>query len=108
MEDQTHTILEEKEDVDGPKDPQDQIIAALTKKMGTRELICPITGSTTWTVGEYTTVLPALEDPAKSSVHLARRIPLAVVMCDQCGYTFFVNLMLLGLGREFGFEDAQQ
>ena len=105
MDDQTRAVLEE--DVDGPRDPQDHIIAALAEKMGDRRgLVCPISGPTTWTVGEYTTVLPAIKDSAKSSIQHARKIPLAVVMCDHCGYTFFVNLMLLGLAREFGFEGA--
>ena len=109
MNDNARAVLEEEteEEIDHLKTWQDRIIAALVEKMGDGGTFdCPITGPTTWTVGGYTTALPALEDPVQSPTQHSPRIPLAVVMCDCCGYTFFVNLVLLGLMNGLDSGDA--
>ncbi len=81
------------------------ILRAIEGKME-RSLDCPLHGATTWSVQEQTTALPALDDPRMPPYFHAQSFPLAVVICDRCGYTFFVNLIRLGLAEELDLPEV--
>ena len=80
-----------------------RIVAAINEKIGERKLVCPVSGHTnSWEVSISSGDLPAVESPGTSAVPGGPAFPLAVVFCKECGYTFFMNLVTLGLAEELG------
>jgi hypothetical protein len=83
------------------------ILDAINKKLGSRTLVCPISGDhSSWEIGEYSTAVPAIETPGENPVSSSRSYPLAVVICQECGYSFFVNLIILGVADDIGIPVA--
>ena len=87
------------------KQRNDTILRAINAKIS-RPLDCPLHGETTWSVQEQTTALPALDDPRAPVYFPTQSFPVAVVICDTCGYTFLVNLIKLGLAEELELPEA--
>ena len=79
----------------------DLIISALTKKLGNERLICPLSQDSEWNVEpSFATVFARTpEAPQLSSPDY---FPFAVLSCKGCGYSFFVNLVHLGLAETLG------
>ena len=65
---------------------------------------CPLSGDSNWSIFSGGLVFlrvvdnPATGDPADSVV------PLALVTCNTCGYTWLVNVVQLGLRSELGLD----
>ena len=80
-----------------------RIIIALEEKTVSGSLACPISlDQTSWTIQANSTLLPVVDEPGQSVKPGAPAYPLAVVMCNHCGYTFLVNLIALGIMNEEG------
>ena len=79
------------------------ITNAIAQKLGARTLICPISGpDATWAIQRQSTTLPALDQPGDAPSMRGPAYPLAIVVCEDCGYSFLVNLIKLGLADELG------
>ena len=77
------------------------IIQAIQGKLGSRTLVCPISGEdATWDVLTYSTLLPAVDQPGASVSLGAPAFPLAVLMCKDCGYFMLINLIGLGVAEQ--------
>lgn len=70
---------------------QDEAIDILNKRW-TQSRACPICGENNWAVGDELIRLWTSQ--------LKAAYPTAVVVCNTCGYTFFVNLTVLGIMPE--------
>ena len=85
---------------------------AISEKLGNRELICPISGDEAiWAIHVKTTTVPALTDPDDLRNPLEKAdsgFPMALVVCVHCGYTMFINLLTLGVGKELGIEESHE
>ena len=80
---------------------QQIVIQAINAKLGTRKLVCPISGdAAVWEVLEYSTSVPAIDIPGTLPMNLGPTLPLAVLMCKDCGYTMLINLIQLGIAKE--------
>ena len=89
-------------------DHRSRVIEAIVEKLGPRKLVCPISGeNSTWEVHRYLSSHPALEYPAQNPQQAGTLFPIAVLMCQDCGYTIFVNLIQLGLADELGIPVKQ-
>ena len=76
----------------------DIILEAINEKLGQRTLVCPISGAeATWQVEARMAAVRAVEDFPTSIAQNGSLFPLAVVTCQHCGYTIFVNLIALGV-----------
>lgn len=80
------------------------IIQAINAKLGPRKLVCPISGEgAAWEVLNYSTLLPAIETPPGTlPMNVGPTLPLAVLMCKDCGYSMLINLIQLGIAKELG------
>lgn len=78
-----------------------RIVEAINNKLGDRKLECPISGHTdSWGVNITSASLPAVDVPGSYAPPGGPVIPVAVVICQECGYTFFMSLVTLGLAEE--------
>ena len=81
----------------------ERIVSAINEKLGSRKLMCPISGDqSSWIVNTSTTSVPAITNPSGPVRPNSPTFPLAVLICQHCGYTLFVNLIQLGLAAELG------
>lgn len=80
-----------------------KILEAIGEKLRPRTLLCPISGDSNWGVNDRLTMAQLVDLPDK---RLQQALPLAIMSCKTCGYTMFVNLLLLGLGDEFGIKEV--
>ena len=84
----------------------DIILNAIESKLGDRALVCPISGDrVNWWVQEDIVVIPSAR-PSDPIVPSGGAYSMAVVVCSHCGYTFFVNLVVLGIAEQLGLEAA--
>ena len=84
----------------------DIILKAIESKLGDRTMTCPISGEeVTWWVQEDIVVIPSAR-LSDSIVPSGGAYSMAVVVCSHCGYTFFVNLVVLGIAEQLGLEVA--
>ena len=82
-----------------------RIIDAIKRKIGDRELVCPISGHTdAWGVDTSSAALPAVDRPGTFVPPGGPVFPVAVIICEECGYTFLMNLVRLGVADESGIE----
>ena len=75
------------------------ILRAIKSKLGKRALQCPISGEkANWQVENEIVSIRAVqllpESPSKGTY------PMATVICLHCGYTFFINLFVLGVAEQ--------
>ena len=87
------------------KNIRDIIVDALNKKLGERQLACPVCGAkddNTWDVQAETTTLLAHEDPSEPTHTAKAAYPMAVLICRGCGYTALMNLIVLGVAEQLG------
>jgi hypothetical protein len=95
-----------------PFDPQtfQLILARITERLQALGRgpapVCPICGTSNWTVadGIATTQLTYGSSPF---VPPANQISSLVIICQQCGNTIFLNLLVLGLGELVGLYSQQ-
>ena len=81
------------------------IIEAISQKIGDRKLVCPISGHTeSWGVDINRAALPVANEPGVFAPPGGPFFPVAVIVCEECGYTFLMNLLKLGLADELGIE----
>ena len=84
-------------------DHRRRIYEAIVEKLGPRKLVCPISGEdSTWEINRYLSAHPALEHPTQFQLQATASFPVAVLMCQDCGYSLFINLIQLGLADELG------
>lgn len=82
-----------------------QIIDAIKRKIGDRELVCPVSGHTdAWGVDTSSAALPAVDKPGAFVPPGGPVFPVAVIICEECGYTFLMNLVRLGITELSDFE----
>ena len=83
------------------------IIDSIRRRIGDRELVCPVSGHTdSWGVDVNSAALPVANDPGALLPLGGPYFPVAVIVCEECGYTFLMNLVKLGLAEERGIEAA--
>lgn len=85
-------------------DKADIILKAIESKLGDRTMTCPISGDeVNWWVQEDIVAIPGvqLSEPIAPS---GGAYSMAIVVCSDCGYTFFVNLVVLGIAEQLGLE----
>lgn len=81
------------------------VIEALAEKLGENSLVCPLSHDSNWEVQGYFAALPAVESFPQDLRGLpSQSYPLAVLLCKTCGFTFFVNLITLGIADQVGIE----
>ncbi|MCY4365001.1 MAG: hypothetical protein OXE17_02060 [Chloroflexi bacterium] len=81
------------------------IIEAISRKIGNRKLVCPVSGHTdSWGVDINGAALPVANEPGGLVSAHNDVFPVAVIVCEECGYTFLMNLLKLGLADELGAE----
>ncbi len=81
------------------------IIEAINRKIGDRKMVCPVSGHTdSWGVDVNGAALPVANDPGAFVPSGGTVFPVAVIVCEECGYTFLMNLLKLGLADEIGVE----
>lgn len=81
------------------------IIEAIRRKIGDRKLVCPVSGHTeAWGVDINSAALPVANEPGSLVAAQNGVFPVAVIVCEECGYTFLMNLLKLGLADELGVE----
>lgn len=85
----------------GTNENPDMVIKALTEKLGSAKLICPLSQDSNWEVQYSFAAVPAFNSYPPPPVP-EKSFPLAVLVCKTCGYTFFVNLITLGLADQLG------
>ena len=79
---------------------RERIAEAIMGKLGTRRLVCPISGDNSpWEVNRFLSAHPAVGHP-RDPFPGKGSFPVAVLMCMDCGYEMFVNLIQLGLAEE--------
>ena len=81
-----------------PPEHQQLIIDAISERVGSRHLICPLCQNSQWLVQNRMVMLPLSDSSQAHPSESTTALPLAVVTCQSCGYTVFVNLIILGLG----------
>ena len=78
------------------------VIRAINEKLGENKLVCPLSHDSVWEVNSYYAAVPAVEIWQLSSpdnINSSRTFPFAVLICQTCGYSFFVNLFKLGITK---------
>ena len=81
------------------KEAQKQISQAVNARAESLRA-CTVCGHTTWTIADAVVTLPG-------QAHLGavtpggRVLPSAALVCDNCGNTHLLNLLVLGLGHLF-------
>ena len=84
---------------------QKLVLDAINEKLGNRRLSCPISGElASWSIHANSTIVPALDTPTTPVSSSSHSFPMAVVLCEHCGYTIFVNLIKLGIADQLGLE----
>lgn len=84
----------------------DAILAAIKQKMGSRTMICPISGDNKWGVEPHLVFTPVSDNPQMIQIGGGPSLPLAVMTCQTCGYTVYLNVFKLGIAGLFGLEEA--
>ena len=75
-----------------------EIIEAVSLRLGARDLICPLCQGVKWMPPALTVPIEFVFAPGTATLAPTGRVfPMAVLCCDQCGYTVALNLIQLGL-----------
>lgn len=83
------------------KDVQRRIFAALAARLPEKEIgACPICRVTKWELYGGFALIPASQDVPQEGAP-GPRLPCAVLLCQQCGNTHFLNLSELGFDEVF-------
>ena len=80
------------------------VVDAIQDKIGGRVLTCPVSLDSDWEVQEYRGVLLATNqsNDLQPLSEMNVSFPLAVLVCETCGYSMMFNLFSLGLADELG------
>jgi hypothetical protein len=80
------------------------VVDAIQDKIGGRVLTCPVSLDSEWEVQEYRGVLLATKqsDDLQPLTEMNVSFPLAVLVCETCGYSMMFNLFSLGVADELG------
>lgn len=84
------------------------VVDAIQSKMGGNVLTCPVSGDAQWNLQEFQGALPATDQfhDVQALTEMSRSFPLAVLVCETCGYSMMFNLFALGVGEELGLHMA--
>lgn len=77
-----------------------EILDALAAKVEHGRVVCPLCHHWKWTMPDGYIALPLLSSLWAS--HRVSQLPSAALICDTCGNTILINLMVLGLGHLVG------
>ena len=83
-----------------------EVIAAIAGNVGERELACTVCRNSGWDVQLYHGSLPAIDPSGEDFGRYAASFPMAVVVCETCGYTMMFNLFRLGIAERLGIYPA--
>ena len=86
---------------------QQLILDAINERMRPASLTCPLSGDAQWTLQGEIVVLPMSSSPQDHPLSSKKALPLAVLTCETCGYTAFVNLFKLGLGDALNIQESK-
>lgn len=83
------------------------VLSAINEKLGPAGLICPLSHDNNWKIHRYFTTIPGFptlrtNNPFEEAP--TRSFPFAVVTCETCGYTIFINLITLGVADKLGIK----
>ena len=59
---------------------------------------CPVCGSSKWAVGPHMVSMAAVDNGNNISLG-GLSYPLVMVVSDQCGYTFLMNAVVMGVAK---------
>ncbi len=79
-----------------PEDVQQRIIRAITARVP-RMPLCAVCGRQQWTLASGVVTIQLQEDPG-AYVLGGPAMPCAALVCQHCGNTLLLNLVVLGLG----------
>ena len=84
------------------------VVDAIQDKIGGHVLRCPVCQDTDWSVQEYLGVLPATDrfDDVQPLNDMSISFPLALLVCETCGYSMMFNLFALGVGEGLGLQQT--
>ena len=86
---------------------QKLLVDAINERISPGSLTCPLSGDTKWVLQTETVLLPLSSSPHDHPLSSKKALPLAVLTCETCGYTAFVNLIKLGLGDALNIQEAK-
>lgn len=78
------------------------IIDAVNEKSTGPRFLCPISGDSNWGVSDTIAIVPTINTPDNISALPTTALPLAIMSCNTCGYSMFLNLIKLGLAERLG------
>ena len=86
------------------------VIEAIERKMGQGRLRCPVCEDVNWAVQEFPAILPATNAFGVRQPLMEMRLsyPMAMVICQTCGYSMMFNLFALGVGEDIGMIPLQE
>ena len=78
------------------QDDKEKIVQWVNQKMeGTVGIICSICHNKTWTIGDDLVVPPVFKG---GDTHIGGRVyPQAMLICNKCAHTIFINAVRIGL-----------
>ena len=74
---------------------QNRIIEAIKKKTGNRVIDCPICGHKSWQIGVGYMTLGSAKHPTEQQMG-GNMYPNIPMICNNCGNTRLINLLVLG------------
>jgi hypothetical protein len=77
-------------------DAQRSLIADWLRIKSPTTPLCPLHGETKWIVGKYFAGIP-VKDAEEARVHAGPFYPYVTFVCERCGYTMFINAVVMGL-----------
>jgi hypothetical protein len=83
---------------------RDRVLKTVQERVG-GEIRCSLCGSSTWMFTEGITVIQAQDSLGMTAVP-DRGLPSLPLVCRQCGNTYFLNVIALGLSDLFS-EDGK-
>lgn len=82
------------------KPTQEEIIKKLTEKVNNQPIKCSICNKSNFTILDKFINQPVMDEISGNFIIGGPSLPMAVLVCNHCGNTYFVNLSVLGLINE--------
>jgi transcription elongation factor Elf1 len=82
------------------KPTQKSIIEKLTEKVDNEPIKCSICNQSNFTILDKFINQPVMDEISGNFVIGGPSLPMAVLVCNNCGNTYFVNLNVLGFINE--------
>ena len=84
------------------QEQKDTLLSTINEKLRPRGLVCPISGDQSWGVEAHLALVPVTDRTDVIQLGGGPSLPLAILTCRTCGYTIFINIIVLGLADLFG------